>query len=64
MEEVIRFNALRQIVSLSRSTIWRMERAGTFPARRQLSGMSVGWLKSEVEKWVQSRALAGGGDHA
>lgn len=40
---------------LSDSTIWRLERAGKFPARRQLSANAVGWLRSEVEAWLTSR---------
>jgi prophage regulatory protein len=44
-----------QATKLSRSTIWRLERAGKFPARRQLSANAVGWLRSEVEAWLASR---------
>jgi len=32
-----------------------MERNGKFPRRRQISSNSVGWLKSEVDAWVESR---------
>lgn len=45
---------------LSETTIWRLERAGKFPARRQLSANVVGWLRSEVESWLASRQLAKG----
>jgi prophage regulatory protein len=47
------FLRLRQVVSvtgLSRMTIWRLERAGEFPRRRQLGARSVAWLQSEVEQ--------------
>jgi prophage regulatory protein len=47
-----------QITGLSVSTLWRMEVAGKFPARRQLNANSVGWLESEVLEWVESRAQA------
>ncbi len=40
---------------LSETTIWRLERAGKFPPRRQLSTNAVGWLRSEVEAWLLSR---------
>jgi prophage regulatory protein len=52
------FLRLRQVVSvtgLSRMTIWRLERAGEFPRRRQLGARSVAWLQSEVEEWIESR---------
>jgi prophage regulatory protein len=44
---------------LSRTTIWRMERDGKFPARRQVHGHRVGWLESEVDAWIQARPLVG-----
>ena len=40
---------------LSYSTIWRLERAGEFPARRRLSKGRVAWFAEEVERWVQER---------
>lgn len=47
-----------QAVGLSRTSIWRLEVRGDFPRRRQLSPQRVGWLRSEVEEWVNSRPLA------
>lgn len=46
---------VRQATKLSRTTRWRLERQGKFPARRHLSANSVGWLSSEVEAWINSR---------
>lgn len=44
-----------RITGLSRTTRWRMERRGTFPARRQLGDNSVGWLLSDVVAWRDAR---------
>ena len=52
---VIRFHEVRLRVGLSRTSIWRLERKGQFPARRRLSVNAVGWLEDEVERWVQAR---------
>lgn len=52
----IRWPTVQEVTTLSRPTIWRKERDGTFPRRRQLAANSVGWLKSEVDAWVDSRA--------
>jgi prophage regulatory protein len=41
---------------LSYPTIWRYERAGKFPARRELGPNSVGWIEKEVEHWIESRS--------
>ena len=45
-----------EITSLSRVTRWRMERAGTFPRRRQISPNRIGWLESEIRDWVEAQA--------
>lgn len=42
---------------LSRSTIWRLERAGQFPPRRELSPARVAWLSTDIDAWIQSRAI-------
>ena len=53
--EYWRKQQVRHATQLSETTIWRLERAGKFPARRQLSANAVGWLRSEVEAWLASR---------
>lgn len=54
-DQLLRFTAVHQAVGLSRSTVFRLERAGHFPKRRQLSANSVGWMSSEIEQWVATR---------
>lgn len=51
---------VREATKLSRSTRWRLESQGKFPARRQLSPNAVGWLRAEVEAWIQSRRPVAG----
>lgn len=51
----LRWPTVQEVSALSRVTVWRMERDGKFPRRRQLAANSVGWLKSEVDAWVESR---------
>ncbi len=50
------------LIGLSRTTIWRLERVGQFPRRRQVSTKAVRWNQSEIFDWIESRPLAGGGD--
>ncbi len=40
---------------LSRTTIWRGVRAGTFPAPLELGENSIGWLESVIDDWLKSR---------
>ncbi len=40
---------------LSRVTIWRRVRAGTFPAPVEIGINSIGWLATEISAWLESR---------
>ena len=40
------------VVNLSRSTIYRMEKKGLFPKRIQLSPQRKGYRTSDLKKWV------------
>ncbi len=40
---------------LSRSTIWRRVRAGTFPAPVELGVNSIGWPASAITEWLENR---------
>lgn len=57
-DRILRNKDLDVITGLSRTTRWRLERAGNFPARRQLSKLAVGWLKSEIDVWMNGKDLA------
>jgi prophage regulatory protein len=55
LPRLVPFREVAQRVALSRSTIWRMERAGQFPKRRRLSVNKVAWWEPELEEWLRSR---------
>ncbi len=40
---------------LSRSTIWRRVRAGTFPAPVELGVNSIEWPASAIAEWLENR---------
>ena len=48
------FNEVTQIVGFDRFQINRMERAGRFPRRRQVSANRVAWLSDEIEDWLNN----------
>jgi predicted DNA-binding transcriptional regulator AlpA len=52
----IRFKAVRERTGLSRSTIWRLDRAGAFPRHHQISANAVAWMEQDVVNWIQSKA--------
>ena len=63
LDGFLRANTVQQTLGISRTTLWRLCRDGKFPARRKLSTNIVGFLKSEVEAWILSRAIVTGGSH-
>ena len=73
MPKRLRFNDLifrherRQLVPISDTTVWRMERRGEFPRRIPISAKRVAWRRSEIEQWLAAREAArdaGGGEAA
>ena len=54
-DHFLREKQCRNITGLSRTTRWRLERAGLFPKRCAISPGAVAWLASEVQEWLQSR---------
>jgi predicted DNA-binding transcriptional regulator AlpA len=60
VEVVIDRKERRRMIPLSDVTIWRMEKAGTFPPRRQIGKRRVGWILSEVENWIKSQQIVSG----
>lgn len=51
----IRRQHLRQLVPLSETTIYEMERRGEFPRRFNLTPRCVVWDLAEVETWIEAR---------
>lgn len=47
------------LLGISRPTLWRLRRAGSFPHPTALSQRSIGWRRAEVEAWIASRAKVG-----
>ncbi len=54
---MLRFPEVIERTGLSRSTIWRRIRAGTFPAPKSLGENSCGWPEPWITEWVESRPV-------
>ena len=54
----LRIGEVMQLTGLSRMTIYRLELAGEFPKRRQLSKNSVAWLDTDIAQWAESRPVS------
>lgn len=57
---VLRLPTVIQMVGLSRSSIYLLIQRNEFPKPLQLSVRAVGWRLSDIEAWLESRAVAGG----
>jgi prophage regulatory protein len=51
----VRLPTVIERTALSESTIYRLVRAGTFPAPRKLGAQAVGWKLSAVTDWCDNR---------
>ena len=54
-ESILRLEAVKERVGLSRSTIYARVKCGEFPAPIALGARAVGWLESEIEEWLSER---------
>lgn len=51
---ILRTTELLALIGVSRMTLWRWLKAGTFPQPIKLGTRAVGWRKAEVEEWVRN----------
>ena len=54
-DRIVRAKEVVEKTGLSRTTIWRMERYKSFPARVSLGKNSIGWKMSDIQKWLDTR---------
>jgi len=57
-QQIIKLPEVKEITALSGSTIYRLVSQGDFPKQIKLSERSSGWLKSEVDQWLNERIAA------
>jgi len=55
---ILRLPEVMRLTGLSRSSIYRLEALGKFPARLKLSESCSGWKAEQVQAWIDSRPLA------
>jgi prophage regulatory protein len=54
-KQILRRRDVCDFTGLSYSSIYRLEQLEQFPKRRRLGEAAVGWLKSELEAWMNER---------
>ncbi len=58
IERIMRRPAVEAQTGLSRSTLYDRMRAGKFPRPVPLGDKAVGWLESDIAKWIEERIAA------
>ena len=52
----IRPRQVLEMIGVSRTTLWRMVQAGTFPRPVRITERNCGFLLDNVETWMKARA--------
>ena len=55
---IIRPRELSQELGVTKPTLWRWEKEGNLPPRKKIGPNCVGWLRNDIEEWLQSRPEA------
>ncbi|KIO36322.1 MULTISPECIES: helix-turn-helix transcriptional regulator [Shewanella] len=62
--KIIRLPEVKEMVGLSRPSIYKRMAIGDFPPAISLGGRAVGWLQSDIELWLDKRiAVSKGADN-
>ncbi len=51
-KQFLRIQELKQVIGLSKSTIYSKIELGEFPKQIKLSNRAVGWCSDEVQAWI------------
>jgi predicted DNA-binding transcriptional regulator AlpA len=60
-ERLLPWRQVREMTGLSRTTAWRLQKRGDFPAPLVISPGRVGWRERDLEAWTESRGPRGAG---
>ncbi|MBO1927115.1 AlpA family transcriptional regulator [Thiomicrorhabdus sp. 6S2-11] len=52
---ILKVNQVAKRCGLSRATIYKKAKEGTFPKQIKLSERSSGWLEEEINEWIEKR---------
>ena len=58
---IVRLPEVMRLTGLSKTTIHRRYREGTFPRPLRLGPQSIGWRREEIVEWLESLPRAGAG---
>ncbi len=53
--KILRLPQVCKVTGLGRSMIYQLESARRFPCRVRIGARAVGWVESEVQRWLADR---------
>jgi len=54
---IVTIGELSKILSKSRTSIWRWERAGILPRPIKVAGRTLGWRESTITEWLDNQEV-------
>jgi len=54
---IVSINELSRLLSKSRVSIWRWERAGILPRPIKIAGRTLGWKESTIIEWLDNHEV-------
>jgi prophage regulatory protein len=55
MEHLLGMKSVSELTSLSKATVYRGVKAGTFPNPVRLGAHRIAWRASDIGAWIESR---------
>lgn len=52
MDKILRLKEVKDLTSLSKTTIYRLMNSGQFPNNIKIGMKAKGWRESDLEKWL------------
>ena len=59
-EPMLRRSSVERMTGLSKSTLYRLIKQGSFPPPLRLTRKAVRWRRDEINEWLSHRPRAGG----
>lgn len=59
-DRLLRRREVEGITGMSRASIYRLMRSGSFPLPVRVGSTAVRWKESDIADWIESRPLATG----
>ena len=54
--QLLRVKDVERELGISRTTIWRLVKAGAFPTPLRITSKAIAWRRSDIEAWQEQLA--------